>query len=130
MLPGDISPRLPGGTLLFTGYDDHWLKVGEQRYTAGLCLHAGSVTSPWGPEQLAGLTIGHLEPLLDPQPEVLIIGTGRLTRFPSAEIMEWLAGRHVGFECMDSRAAARTYNILVGEGREVSAAMLLPDADD
>jgi len=29
---------------------------------------------------------------------------------------------------MDSRAAARTYNILIAEGREVSVAMLLPSA--
>ena len=39
-----------------------------------------------------------------------------------------LAEAHIGFECMDSRAAARTYNILLSEGREVSAAMLLPNA--
>jgi len=37
-----------------------------------------------------------------------------------------MAEHHIGFECMDSRASARTYNILVGEGRTVSAAMLLP----
>ena len=39
-----------------------------------------------------------------------------------------LAEAHIGFECMDSRAAARTFNILVGEGRNVSLAMLLPRA--
>jgi len=65
----------------------------------------------------------------DPMPEVLIIGTGRLTAFPSAEVMAWLAEHHIGYECMDSRSAARTYNILVGEGRDVSAAMLLPGVD-
>jgi len=44
--------------------------------------------------------------------------------------MKALAEAHIGFECMDSRAAARTYNILVGEGRIVSAAMLLPNASN
>jgi len=57
-----------------------------------------------------------------------VIGTGRLTSFPNEEVMQALADAHIGFECMDSRAAARTYNILVGEGRIVSAAMLLPNA--
>lgn len=44
--------------------------------------------------------------------------------------MEMLSSAHIGFECMDSRAAARTYNILMTEGRDVSAAMLLPNASN
>lgn len=104
--------------------------MGEQRYETGVCIHAGSVQAPWGPSCLAELSVADLEAVSEPQPEVLIIGTGRVTRFPSTEVMEWLAEQHIGFECMDSRAAARTYNILVGEGRDVSAAMLLPCADD
>ncbi|MFM8256795.1 MAG: hypothetical protein EBW56_02990, partial [Burkholderiaceae bacterium] len=31
----------------------------------------------------------------------------------------------IGFEMMDSQAACRTYNILMGEGRKVLAAILL-----
>jgi len=42
--------------------------------------------------------------------------------------MEMLSNAQIGYEFMDSRAAARTYNILVSEGRDVSAAMLLPNA--
>jgi len=61
-------------------------------------------------------------------PEVLVIGTGRTTAFPAPEVIAMLEEAHIGFECMDSRAAARTYNILVNEGRDVSAAMLLPNA--
>jgi len=34
----------------------------------------------------------------------------------------------IGVEVMDTLAAARTYNILVAEGRAVAAALLLPDA--
>lgn len=59
---------------------------------------------------------------------MLVIGTGRTTAFPDHSIMEMLSNAHIGFECMDSRAAARTYNILMAEGRDVSAAMLLPNA--
>jgi len=65
---------------------------------------------------------------MDSPPEVLLIGTGRTTAFPNADVMQALDQAHIGFECMDSRAAARTYNILIGEGRNVSLAMLLPNA--
>ncbi len=61
-------------------------------------------------------------------PEVLLIGSGRVTVFPPAAMLEWLALNRLGFECMDSRSAARTYNILIAEGRNVAAALLPPGA--
>jgi len=127
-MKGDINPRLAAGTLMFTGYDDDFLRVNQHRYTTGLCIHQGSVTEDWKPERLRDVSIEHLAPLTEPAPEVLILGTGRLTTFPNREILDYMAERHIGLECMDSRSAARTYNILVGEGRTVSAAMLLPGA--
>jgi len=127
-MKGDISPQLPGGTLLFTGYDDGEISINHQSYHSGLCLHANRITAPWGPESLSELTIEHLSPLLQPVPEVLILGTGRQTAFPDGEILDYFSRRKIGFECMDSRSAARTYNILIEEGRTVSAALLLPNA--
>jgi len=127
-MKGDISPRLAAGTLLFTGYGDDYLRVNNNRYTSGICIHQGIVTDNWGPERLRDISIEHLHALTEPVPEVLILGTGRLTAFPSADILAYMAEQHIGLECMDSRSAARTYNILVGEGRRVSAALLLPGA--
>jgi NADH dehydrogenase [ubiquinone] 1 alpha subcomplex assembly factor 3 len=84
--------------------------------------------TPWGPERLSELTTDDLSWALENPPEVLVIGTGRQTVFPDPSVMEMLSNAQIGYEFMDSRAAARTYNILVSEGRDVSAAMLLPNA--
>jgi len=111
---------------LFRGYGDDYLKVGDDTYRSGLMLHGGEVTAPWGPEHLRDLNVEHLQPILDAPPEVLIIGTGRITCFPSEAVLDALQRAHIGYECMDSRSAARTYNILVTEGRTTSAVMLLP----
>ncbi len=127
-MKGDISPRLAAGTLLFTGYDDDHLSINRERYSTGVSIHNGRISGGWGPERLRDLTIEQLAPLTEPAPEVLILGTGRLTAFPDTAILAYMAERHIGFECMDSRSAARTYNILVGEGRTVSVALLLPGA--
>jgi len=127
-MKGDVNPELAAGTPLFTGYDDHEIKVNAQKYHSGLSIHAGVVTSPWGPERLRDLDLTHFTEFTNSAPEILILGTGRKTLFPDAAIMAFLAEQHIGFECMDSRAAARTYNILVAEGRKVSAALLLPNA--
>jgi uncharacterized protein len=113
---------------LFRGYGDDYLQVGEQRYGSGLLVHAGQVLAPWGPERLSALDVAALAPLLETPPEVLVIGTGRITAFPCEPVLAALQAAHIGFECMDSRSAARTYNILITEGRVISAAMLLPSA--
>jgi len=74
------------------------------------------------------INIDSLRLFTEQPPEVLLIGTGRITAFPDAEVLQFLSETHIGFECMDSRSAARTYNILMAEGRPVSAALLLPGA--
>jgi uncharacterized protein len=63
--------------------------------------------------------------LLAHRPEIVLLGTGATQRFPHPRLSAPLAAARVGFEVMDTRAACRTYNILLGEGRRVVAAVLL-----
>ena len=82
----------------------------------------------WTPPPLAALTIDLLLPLLDPAPEFVVIGTGaHLVRPPSA-LARALDERGVGLEAMDSRAAARAWSVLRGEGRAIAAALYPLDA--
>lgn len=63
--------------------------------------------------------------LPDNAPEVLLLGTGqRQYLLPPSLTVELLRLR-IGVEVMDTPAAARTYNILMSEGRRVVAALLL-----
>lgn len=63
---------------------------------------------------------------LEPTPEVVLLGSGATQRFASAAVRGSLLQRGIGIECMDNAACARTFNLLVGEGRHVAAAFLLP----
>ena len=80
----------------------------------------------WTPPPLADLDLEHLGPLLsiDPQPEFLIIGTGPAMAFPPRALVRALEERGIGVEAMDSRAAARTWGMLRGEGRWIAAALM------
>ena len=60
----------------------------------------------------------------DPKIELLLIGTGAAMNRPPADLMAALAARGLAVDFMDSRAAARTYNVLALEGRRVAAALL------
>lgn len=101
------------------------MQFGEHRLRNSFTVHHGEIVA-WRPESLADIKLEDLELFNHKPPEVLLIGTGRRTIFPDATIMQALSDAHIGYEFMDSRAAARTYNVLVDEGRDVSIAMLLP----
>ena len=58
-------------------------------------------------------------------PEIVLLGTGATQRFPRPALTAPLHDAHVGLEVMDTRAACRTYNILVAEGRPVTAALIV-----
>ncbi len=80
----------------------------------------------WAPPPVAELTIDHLSAVLalDPSPEFLILGTGASIAFPPRPLMQALDQRGIGLEVMDSRAAARTWGMLRGEERWISAALM------
>ncbi len=76
-------------------------------------------------DPLAFLDADDNNPVLDPnRPEILLVGTGQKQVFLSQEILRPLLRAGVGVECMSTQAAARTYNILMAEGRQVIAALL------
>ncbi len=76
---------------------------------------------------VADLTEDSFAPLfaLDVPRDVLLIGSGTDMRWPDFALLKALRGRGLGPEVMDSRAAARTYNLLLAEERAV-AALILP----
>ncbi|MFC7499114.1 Mth938-like domain-containing protein [Enterovirga sp. GCM10030262] len=78
------------------------------------------------PPPLAELTMDDLAPLLalDPPPEFLILGTGATMAFAPRALVAALETRGIGVESMDSRAAARAWGMLRGEGRWIAAAIM------
>ena len=80
----------------------------------------------WTPPPITELTTEHLALLLalEPQPEFLILGTGAVMAFPPRALVRTLEERGIGLEAMDSRAAARTWGMLRGEGRWIAAALM------
>jgi uncharacterized protein len=78
----------------------------------------------WSPPPLAELDEAALTPLLalDPPPEFVLLGTGAALVRPPLALVRALEARRIGLEAMDSRAAARAWGMLRGEGRWVAGA--------
>jgi len=112
------------GRNLFTGYGEGYVKVNDARHHGNLIV-APDRLETWEAESFEALAPEHLHTLLDFKPEIVILGTGERLRFPPPHLARILAEAAVGFEAMDTKAACRTYNILMGEGRQVVAAIFV-----
>ncbi|MBI1421940.1 MAG: hypothetical protein GC149_00655 [Gammaproteobacteria bacterium] len=103
-------------------------ETAEQAVTSSTIITPATILRDWAPQSLDEVTPAHLRQVLEFQPEIILLGTGRQLRFPAMEIMEVCHQAGTGIEVMDTGAACRTYNILAAEGRHVAAALLMIQA--
>ena len=119
--------RVPGlHTITACGAD--FVAVDGERHARSLVVLPDRVLPDWEVGRIEDLSGRHLQALVDLQPQVVLLGTGRWQRFPAAMLQADLARAGIGLEVMDTRAACRTYNILMAEGRRVAAALIVEAA--
>ncbi len=107
------------------GYGADGVRVGERTLRASLIVSAEQLVEDWRPASVDDLVVADFGPVLALHPEVVLLGTGARQRFPDHRVFAALHAARVGIEVMDTGAACRTYNVLLGEGRRVVAALLL-----
>ena len=110
----------------FTGYGVGYVTVNGIAYRAPLVVTPETIVADWPVADLAELTADALRGLLALAPEIIILGTGAMQRFPDPALLRPLYEARMGLEIMATPAACRTYNILMAEERRVLAAMWLP----
>ena len=100
--------------------------VNERRLAASFIVSPMALVEGWRPRNIAELQAEDLEPLLQLNPSVVLLGSGPSLRFPAAAVMAACLTRGIGIEVMDNAAAARTFDVLATESRKVVAGFLLP----
>ena len=113
------------GANTITGYGDGYVEINKTPYAHAVVLSSDGAISEWSAQSFDDLEAHHFSQLVDLKPELILIGTGKRQRFPKPELLKALISAKIGFEIMDSQAACRTYNILVGEGRQVLLALIV-----
>jgi uncharacterized protein len=101
------------------------LRVNNQTYTTPVILTRDEVIADWSLPDFAELSIADFRLALDMNPEVILFGTGQVQRFPAIPLMTEIMRAGIGIEVMDTAAACRTFNVLVGERRNVVAALII-----
>ncbi|MBK67485.1 MAG: hypothetical protein CMP22_05065 [Rickettsiales bacterium] len=122
----DITPLIPRSSQVIQAYGETGVKVSGQDYEGSVLVFTDEVKN-WDVQKQANelkrADFQFLEELKD-TPEVLIVGTGTSMQFLAKDVRNYLEGLGIHPEMMDTGAAARTYNVLLSEGRSVCAALL------
>lgn len=108
-----------------TAYDVDTISVNDDIYRQSLVMTADSILCPWPVSSLQHLNPENLAPIFDSKPTVVLLGTGQRQMFPDAKIFALFGEQGIGLEVMDNGALCRTFNILVAEDRDVTAAIIL-----
>lgn len=131
-----------------TSYGAGFIEINQKRFEHAIAFAPEGEVKRWSALsaadistalllQACGLTVAKRSPLdfLDETddsspkfegdpPEVLLVGTGTRQIMLAHSVISPLLRAGIGVESMTTQAAARTYNILMAEGRRVMTALL------
>ena len=123
-----LHSSVTAGLLAITSYDAVSIAVNGRRLTKSFLLTPQRLIEDWPPASCDQLTVTDLLAIAELDSPIVLFGTGKRQRFPAPALLRPLLDRRVGVEIMDSQAACRTYNILMAEGRDVAAALIIEGA--
>ncbi len=113
------------GLNTISGHGAGFVQVNQQRVTTPLILLPDRLIAPWKITDIDTLSMVDFTLLIEMKPELVVFGSGSVFRFPDARILAAFSQARIGFDVMDTPAACRTYNVLMGEGRNVAAALVI-----
>lgn len=110
---------------LITGYGENYIEINRQRHAQSLIVMPQMLILDWHAIALEGLAEAHFVQIAELKPELVLLGTGEKHQFLHPKTYQHLTALDIPLECMNTAAACRTYNILMSEGRNVAAALIL-----
>ncbi len=106
-------------------YSNDSFKLKDTLIETNLVISKDRIIDNWSVDSYQNLATQHLDQIILWQPELIIIGSGKIPSFPNTELIAYAALKNIGLEIMDTGAACRSYNLLVDEGRDVVACLFL-----
>jgi uncharacterized protein len=120
-------PYFPGRAPI-DAYGNGGFRFGDMSHRGSiLCLPSGVYA--WDAVRPDGLPVSAFDLVFAEGEEIsaLFFGTGVRQIFPGPALRQAFEAASIGLEAMDTGAACRTYNVLLGEGRPVAAALIAVD---
>lgn len=122
----ELTLERPGDHHFIRSVSAEGIWVSDRLYPGPLVLSAVELLIDWTVQRPQDLCEASLELVFRLRPEIVLVGTGPEHVFPDGELLMCFYRRQMGVEFMNTRAACRTFNVLVSEQRNVVAALLPP----
>ena len=106
--------------------DDSGIWVNDQVLSGSFYMTRHQLHSQWPVRHIEALTPELLSPLLEHEPEIILLGTGPVQHFPDPALTAWCSRQGAGLEAMHNAAACRTWNVLMTEDRPCVLAIIQP----
>ena len=120
-----LTLERPDYAYTLRGADGRHALVNDRTLTRSFLIAPDALVESWPVVDITAMRPADLESLLALQPELVVLGSGETQAFPPAEVMAACLQRGIGLEAMTNAAAARTFNVLAGEGRRVIAGFVI-----
>lgn len=123
--PARRDAHFPGRAPIDSYGDGGFRFAGMSHRGSLLCLPSGIYG--WDVQAGDEVSAAALERVFAEAEEIdqLLLGTGGTLAFPSEALRLACRDVGIGLEAMSTGAAIRTYNILLGEGRRIAAALIV-----
>lgn len=126
--PGERREQHLPARVPVDAYGNGGFRFGDMSHRGSIvCLPSG--VHGWSADVATGITAASIAPILAEARDFdfLILGTGTGLVPPSREVVQALRSAGIRYEAMSTGAAIRMFNIMLGEGRKVAAALLAVD---
>ncbi|MEY4482384.1 MAG: hypothetical protein RIQ84_1546 [Pseudomonadota bacterium] len=108
-----------------SAYGPNYIEINAVRHETSILLMPEGPVIHWSCAQFGDLSPDHFQEIANKKPALVIFGSGKKIQFPRPELIAPLIQAKIGIETMDLQAACRTYNVLMAEGRNVLAALII-----
>lgn len=120
-----ISLENPDYRYICRGLSANGVLVNNRDLLSSFILAPSQLIEDWSLDSMNNLNSEHWQQVLDLKPSLFILGTGSIQIFPEPKHIAYFLQQGIGFEVMNNAAAARTFNILANEGRNVVAGFIV-----
>lgn len=107
----NIEPENTGASQTVTAVTDETITINGTGYTHSLIVMPDMLPVLWPIHSFDELTLPDLIELEQYKPDIIVLGTGRKTRFLRQEETFLLLEKGILIECMNNRAACGAYNL-------------------
>ena len=124
----DISPVDFEGRNIIQSYGNGKFQISDKKSDHSVLVFPDQII-PWSPIDTNNLIVDDFKKVLTVGPivELLLLGCGKTTWFLPLPLRDELKEMGLVLEPMDTGAACRTFNVLLGENRRIAAALMLVD---